>query len=115
MTYRSSDHPRAPKGTPNGGQFTQKAGVGIDDDLLSISPYDQYSNEELKNILSDPETFTPEYDDMRTALYQRQNNIQSYRQVDIDTLLNDISVPDGGATYNPFTGQIPTSVGTSQI
>lgn len=31
--FTSSDHPRAPKGTPAGGQFTCKAGVGVDDDL----------------------------------------------------------------------------------
>lgn len=33
MTYNPSDHPRNPKGTPQGGQFTNKAGVGVDDDL----------------------------------------------------------------------------------
>lgn len=33
MAYNPTDHPRAPKGTPQGGQFTQKAGVGVDDDL----------------------------------------------------------------------------------
>lgn len=33
MSYNPSDHPRNPKGTPQGGQFTNKPGVGIDDDL----------------------------------------------------------------------------------
>lgn len=33
MSYNASDHPRAPKGTPQGGQFTQKPGVGVDDDI----------------------------------------------------------------------------------
>lgn len=33
MAYNPTDHPRAPKGTPQGGQFTQKAGVGVDDDI----------------------------------------------------------------------------------
>lgn len=33
MSYSPSDHPRNPKGTPQGGQFTNKPGVGIDDDL----------------------------------------------------------------------------------
>lgn len=36
MSYNASDHPRAPKGTPQGGQFTQKAGVGVDDDLTQL-------------------------------------------------------------------------------
>lgn len=38
MSYNPSDHPRAPKGTPNGGQFTNKAGVGVDDDLNDTAP-----------------------------------------------------------------------------
>lgn len=33
MAYNPFDHPRNPKGTPQGGQFTTKPGVGVDDDL----------------------------------------------------------------------------------
>lgn len=38
MTYNPTDHPRAPKGTPNGGQFTVKPGVGVDNDLETVAP-----------------------------------------------------------------------------
>lgn len=31
--YHASDHPRNPKGTPQGGQFAPKTGVGTDQDL----------------------------------------------------------------------------------
>lgn len=31
--YHASDHPRNPKGTPTGGQFAPKTGVGTDQDL----------------------------------------------------------------------------------
>lgn len=33
MSYNPTEHPRAPKGTPQGGQFTNKPGVGVDNDL----------------------------------------------------------------------------------
>lgn len=36
MSYNPSDHLRNPKETPQGGQFTQKAGVGGDDDLTGV-------------------------------------------------------------------------------
>lgn len=36
MAYNPSDHPRRPKGTPTGGQFASKAGVGSDNDLETL-------------------------------------------------------------------------------
>lgn len=108
MTYRSSDHPRAPKGTPQGGQFTQKAGVGIDDDLEQVTPYSQYSDNELKTMLSQDESNSPQYDDMRTELCQRALQTQPLTQrVAVEELFTTIHTPDGGATYNPLTGKAP--------
>lgn len=42
MVYNPSDHPRAPKGTPQGGQFTAKPGVGGDNDLTDIQPDEKF-------------------------------------------------------------------------
>ena len=107
--YNATEHPRAPKGTPTGGQFTNKTGVGVDDDLEPVSLYGQYSDNELQTILSDPETDGAKYDNMRTELCQRKIVSSTYRRIDMDTLFRNISVPDGGATYNPYTGKVPTS------
>lgn len=108
MSYNASNHPRAPKGTPQGEQFTQKPGVGVDDDLEPIDPYNQYSNEELKHILSQDASSSPQYDDMRTELCQRALQTQSLTQhVTVEELFATIHTPDGGATYNPLTGEAP--------
>lgn len=47
MTYNPSDHPRAPKGTPAGGQFTNKAGVGSDSDLQSFNNLFDYQHKNM--------------------------------------------------------------------
>lgn len=106
--YNASKHPRNPKGMPMGGQFTNKPGVGVDDDLEAVSPYGQYSDDELQTVLSDPKTDGVEYDDMRTELCQRKHETQDlFQDIDIEELFTTITTPDGGATYNPLTGQTP--------
>lgn len=101
MAYHASDHPRNPKGTPSGGQFAPKAGVGGDDDLEPVSPYEQYSDDDLKSILSTPEANSPEYDDMRTELYARQKARQQYHNISYTELYENLREPDGGGTFSP--------------
>lgn len=108
MTYNPTEHPRAPKGTPQGGQFTQKTGVGIDDDLPSISPYDQYSNEALIELLNTPEAHNERYDDMRTELCRRAMATQIYRNMSYEELYGNIQTPDGGGTFSPMYNISPT-------
>lgn len=47
MTYNPSDHPRNPAGTPAGGQFAQKAGVGVDDDLAPFNNLFDYQHKDM--------------------------------------------------------------------
>lgn len=101
MSYQASDHPRAPKGTPQGGQFTQKAGVGIDDDLTPN--YTHLSDEAIIEILNTPKAHSAEYDDMRTELCARHIDEQHYVTISYDELYSNLQEPDGGGTFSPIS------------
>lgn len=80
MAYNPTDHPRAPKGTPQGGQFTQKAGVGVDDDLTQASA-DSITDQQLIAAINKPFIAVQERFQYRVNRFAERNG------VDVDAVL----------------------------
>lgn len=69
--------------------------------------YDDYSDDQLRTILGQEEAMGAKYDDMRTELCQRKNG-PDVESTPRDLLVKDLTQPDAGGTWNPFTGLSPS-------
>lgn len=85
--YQEPDHPRAPKGTPQGGQFTVKAGVGTDEDL------------DLGEVLPEEEQRLP-FD----YIHVDQRSLQSAVKIRKRTIGSEYTFYDGVQRFIPQAG-----------
>lgn len=103
MSYNPNDHPRNPKGTPQGGQFTTKPGVGGDDDLTTPNDTVTWVNEQLHDAFKDSDYAVKVYDD--NDGYAKAV-IEDDRQTLIVTVDNNRYI-----TYLEFSDRNPISQG----
>lgn len=86
--------------------------AGKEHDICSTC-YDQtigylrHPTSKLEHVLSQESADSPAYDDMRTELCRR-NNGKRNETMERENLMQDLSQPDSGATWNPITGETPS-------
>lgn len=64
-------------------------------------------SKDLRTLLSDRSSMSPRFDLVRTRLAVLESSKQV--KADADAVFKSLTEPDGGATWNPLTGEVPTS------